>query len=156
MYGFDSLSQFPISAVPINTPANESLWYTYDTLASIPTGNNALSKAFKAADYTAVATLDSSYFDDSGVLAHRLLMFQINHANNTDPITPTWTGKAPIAAATANVLLQIYNYVTPGWETIATDSTTAANTTLTLTGSKLTSLSSYYSGNNLVTMRVYQ
>lgn len=155
MYGFTPLSDEPISDIAVFTPAANTLYYSYGS-GTLPTDSNPGSVAFSSADYTSAATADSVFVHLPTGGANRWFVFQRTNANNTDAINITWSGKSNIASSTTTVYLQIYNYNTTTWDALANNAATAANTNMTITGAKSTSLSNYYGGGNLITCRVYQ
>lgn len=128
--------------------------YTRAGAASVPTTNTDLANSFTSSDISTVASDDSTYVDQSGS-AYLLFEFKYEHTNSSNAITVTWNGKASRAPSSNTVYLQIWNYNTSAWETLQSNNTASANTDFTLTGTKTSSLSNYYSS-NIVTARVYQ
>lgn len=129
--------------------------YTRTTTATLPTTNADLDTPYQAADYGTVAADDSTYVTQNGS-NYLLQEFDYEASSNTQAVTITWNGNVSTAASTATVYLQIWNNTTGLWETLASNSTAAANTDFTLSGIRNTSISSYYAAGNIVTARVYQ
>ena len=106
-----------------------------------------------AQDYTDVNT-------DNGVRVTQAALgeyavHQFKDWVGTPAATFLWNGQTDVACSTSNVVLQIYNRDSTTWETIDTDSTTAANTDFDLTAN-VSDLTNYKDGNNVVACRVYQ
>jgi hypothetical protein len=129
--------------------------YYRDNLTTLPTTAGALATAYTATDITNVATVDSVFVDVTGFNAYLLHEF-VNFNATQQIITPTWTGKSAQSAVTSPVYLQIYNFTTPAWETLASNSAASAGTAFTLTASQSTSLANYYDANGYCWVRVYQ
>ena len=135
-------------------PEIGTLHHTYEDITPLPTGKAALANNFTQTNYTEVATDDASTFDLEGS-DFLVVMITEEHTNTTDEITINWNGKSTLAPTSSTIYLQIWNENGSTWETLDSDNTTAADTELTLTGSKTTSLSNYYDGTT-VRARVYQ
>lgn len=128
--------------------------YSRGNYVSLPTNANDLSTPFTSSDYSNVATDNGIYVAQTG--ANNLIFeYKYENANSTDPVTITWNGKTTVATSTRTAYLQIWNYNTSAWETLASNSTTSANTDFTLSAIQNTSMSNYYSG-GIITARVYQ
>lgn len=130
-------------------------FYTRESNASLPTVATPRSTGFLATEYATVSSDNATYIDLTGN-PYLLFQFEKYHTNNTDQISATWNGKSTLAPSSSTVYLQIWNKTSSSWETIASDSATAANTDFTLTGGKTTSLTDYYDTGNRVVFRVYQ
>ena len=129
--------------------------YTRANKASLPTNADPLDTTYSTQDKSDVQFDDATRVAVSG-FNNLIHLYKYRHTNNTDPINLTWNGQASIAPTSKTVKLQIYNFVTPGWEDVQTNSAAAANTDFTLTGTITTDLSEYYDDNNYVYARVYQ
>lgn len=131
---------------------------SYQSVASPPTTDANLSYLFLAADYANVAANDTVYFDGAGSNTYNVTQFKKKNpnGNSTDVVTLSYNGKSTVATSTTPAVLQIYNYVTPGWETINSNTTTAAGTEFTITGSPSGSAASYYTTGNWIAVRIYQ
>ena len=67
----------------------------------------------------------------------------------------TWNGQSDLAPSTSPVVLEVYNYDTPGWEELDRDSTTAADTDFDLQELGFVPGTDYLSS-GVMTCRVYQ
>jgi len=139
-------------SIAMTTGTND---YTRTNVTSLPTTSSDLATSFSSTEYTNVATTDSTFVAQASSNTN-VFEFKQRHANNTDNITGTWTGKTDTAGSTKTIYLQIWNNNTSAWETIASNATVAANTSFTLTGTKSSSVGNYYDNLNVVTFRVYQ
>jgi hypothetical protein len=68
----------------------------------------------------------------------------------------TWSGKTNRDCSISTVYLQVYNRNTMLWETLSSDSTTDAGSTITLSGGRFLGYTNYLNGSNEVAFRVYQ
>lgn len=132
--------------------------YSRGGYASLPTGNSDLTTIYTSTEVSHVSSHDGVYVDDVSNQAYRVHQFVQNNGNLNplSEINPVWIGKCGQAASVANVVLQIYNLNTSAWETLDTDSTTAAGTDLTLNGSIVSNISHYLDTNGDSYFRVYQ
>lgn len=137
-----------------DTYLRQSATYTRQAFVSLPTDTTDLSTPFSVADYGTVLADDSTYVNLIGANFNEYL-FKWENTSNNQAITITWNGKSTVATSTKTAYLQIYNYNSSAWETIASDSVTAANTDFTLTAKQGISVGHYYTG-NFVAARVYQ
>lgn len=129
--------------------------YYRESKTTLPTTNAALATVYSSTDITNVATTDSVFVDLVGSNTYNIHEFA-NFNASQQSITLSWTGKTTKGGATSSILLQIYNFTTPGWETLATNSTVAAATAFTLSGSQTINLANYYDAKKFVWGRVYQ
>lgn len=130
--------------------------YSRQNSASLPTDVSNLSTLFSDAEYTNVGTVEGTTVDQYGKGSFPSFNFRKKNTNNTDQITLSWTGKSTIATSVKTAYLQIYNYNSASWETVASNNSTGVNTNFTLSGTKSTSLSNYYDSSFWITARVYQ
>jgi hypothetical protein len=77
------------------------------------------------------------------------------YAGVVNSCTIEWYGRTNCDASLSAVYLQIYNYITPGWETIDSNNTVAEDVNFSLTASKA-NLTNYKNGSGVATFRVYQ
>lgn len=132
-------------------------YYTKAGQATLPSTNANITDFTIMADYNNIDTLDSITIDNSSPVSGFVLQqYKDNRPNDGNPFSVTWRGKSTEAASSNSINLQVYNQNTPGFETIATNSSVAANTFFTLTGTISSNLSNYYDSNNWITWRVYQ
>lgn len=129
--------------------------FSYGGYASLPTDNSRLTFSYSPTQVTNVGNISNTIdVNDPSNLTYRVHQYAIYQATGSQ-ITATFKGKAGLATSTANMVLQAYNTVTPGWVTLATDSTSASGATVTLTGTISATFAPYFSG-NYITFRVYQ
>jgi hypothetical protein len=140
----------------VTYPAPEGQNYSRKANASLPSGDSNLTNIFTAAEYAEVLAEDSVFADQAATDQYAIFQFKNRGNNSSDDINVSWTGKSSIAPSTSTVVLQIYNRTSGLWETLDSNNSASANTPFTLSGSKVSSLSSYYDGNNWVSCRVYQ
>ncbi len=77
------------------------------------------------------------------------------YAGTQNSCSIEWYGRTNCDASLSTIYLQIYNYVTPGWETIDSDNTTPADTNFSLIATN-SDLTDYKNESGVVTFRVYQ
>lgn len=82
--------------------------------------------------------------------------YKYKHINNTDACRFTWKGRSTYDTRVSPVLIQIYNQITPGWETLARETRVPADTDFTAQVVQSTNMSNYYDSNNIITFRSYQ
>lgn len=130
-------------------------FYTRESESSLGTNDDDLTTSYTSSELDDVATNDATRvgITGGGYNAH---LYKYVHTNSTDQISVSWDGQTDLAPTTSTVYLQIYNRNSTTWETLDSDNTSSANTDFTLSGSKTTSLSDYYDGNNMISVRVYQ
>lgn len=130
--------------------------YSRASAAALSSTDANLSNLFTSAEYTGVATADSSFVTQTATDQYSVFEFKNKGNASTDNIVVTWIGQSNIAPTTSPVYLQIYNRNSSTWETLDSNNSALANTNFPLTGSKTSSLSNYYDGSNWVSCRVYQ
>lgn len=132
--------------------------YTYASVTSVPTDASDLTNKFLAADDISVGTDDGNYFTLAGANTYNVIQFKYQNpnGNSTDQIALTLKGKSAKATSTTTAYLQIYNYSSLAWETLASNSSTAANTVFTLSATQSASPAHYYTAGNWVAVRMYQ
>lgn len=129
--------------------------YSQANLSSLTMTDADLAYTFTAPDINLVATDDATY-RDLGFDNIAVILFKYYNLDPTKAISVTWNGKSSIAPSVNQVVMQIYNRTDVIWETLASDSTTAATTDFTLSGTQSTNLTKYYDSNGYVAVRVYQ
>lgn len=92
-----------------------------------------------------VATNDSDY-DAVAAQANEAPIFDFAERSNANTSFPsyTWIGQSSVAASASNVKIEVYNLTTKSWVTLATNSTTGANTDFTLVGTASSGSASDY------------
>lgn len=129
--------------------------YSYEAVASLPTDDSDLANYYDASDLTDVATDNAvrvSVTGDTGDYA--VHQFKRIHNNVNDQCTVTVNMQSELAPSTSTVYLRVYDHNLGTWETIDSDSATAANTDFDLTG--VVTGSDYYDSNGRITAQVYQ
>lgn len=136
--------------------ANDIRSYSKDSVASLPTNTNILTYNLDDKGYSDVAAVDATRDQIASTAAYPVYLFKQKNTNNTDSIEITWTGQSSVAASSATIYMQMYNFTTATWQTVVTNNTATANTDFTLTYTQYTNLSQYYDATNWVYVRVYQ
>lgn len=129
--------------------------YTREAKAALPSNDNDLATDYTKPDKIDVDSDDAVRVTLSGSGQYNIHQFKDEHTNSTDEITLTANVQSSTAPVSSTVYLQIYNHSSGAWETLDTNNAAAADTDFTLSGSKTSSLSDYYSS-NIVSGRVYQ
>lgn len=132
--------------------------YSRGTYTTLPTDNSVLATTYTSGEVTTVQTpgnaTDITLNSTNAFGVHEFATFT---GNTTDPISLTWIGKTSLAATpTKPVRLQIYNNNSSAWETLSSNTSVAANTQFTLTGSQATNVSYYFDSRGFGWVRVYQ
>lgn len=95
--------------------------------------------------YCGVANNDG--FNDSLTVSPNerpFYIFALTRSDNTSPTFVQWRGASDVAASTATMTLEVFNLSTGAWESIGTNTSCAASSGCTLTGSPSGTLSNYY------------
>jgi hypothetical protein len=130
--------------------------YSRGTDVSLKTDDSDETTNFVTQDYIDVAIIDE------------VRVLQLSEANNYSVFV--WKNKfdyntslgftcnlrSDRACSSSTIYLQIYNRNSSTWETLDSDSTTAANVDFNLTGSLTSNLSNYFDVNGWICCRVYQ
>ena len=136
---------------------DDGLTFTREAVNSLGSDDTDLATAYSQDDKDDVAT-------DNGVRVtlnavdktYNVHQFRKLHTNGSDEITVTVDMQCEQAPSSRTVTLQIYDFNGATWETLDSDSATAADTDFVLTGSPSGSPSNYYNGSDEVVIRVYQ
>jgi hypothetical protein len=129
--------------------------YHYEGKSILPGNADLLAESYTATDYSDVSSDNAVYkdFSSSGFIIEQFWKY---NTNSTDDINMTVNMKSSLAPTVSTVYLQIYNYNTSTWTTIATNAAAAVDTDFTLTGSQTVTPANYYTTNNKVAVRIYQ
>jgi len=133
--------------------------YSRGKYLNLPTDDSGLETAFICTEYPKVETDNNIYVQQCArdtLDPYSIFVWKDQHNNNTDVIISTCILKASIAPSISTIYLQIYNRNSSSWETLDSDSITAADTELTLSGNQSSDLSYYYDGSLQVIHRIYQ
>jgi hypothetical protein len=141
------------SISPSASPSIGYTGYTRGNYAELPADDTDLENAYSAQDVLDVADDDAVRVGQVG--AGEYMVHQFKRFVTTTGCMPTWNGQSSLAPSTSTVYLQIYNRVTPGWETIDSDNTTGANTDFDLTAT-VADLTNYKDERNIISCRIYQ
>jgi hypothetical protein len=109
-----------------------------------------LADAFTYQEYLDVASNDDVRVEQCSTGGYTIQEFKQQNDNNTEFIYVSWNGQSGRATTSSTVYLQVYNQVSPGWETLDSDNATAANTDFDMSGSVTTNVANYYAAGNWV------
>jgi hypothetical protein len=124
---------------------------------TLKTDETELTTPYSTQDYADVDTNNAVRVAMEGPNAEaQTHLFRFRNDNSTDDITITADVQATVAPSDKTVHLEIWNDNTSSWESLDTDSSTAADTDFTLTGSITSSHSDYYLTGNHIYARVRQ
>lgn len=121
----------------------------------LPPTNTNLLNSFNAVNYGNEAIDDGDYFIERGA-RYVIQEYRDMHINNTDNITFTWKGRSTLSTLISPILIQIYNFSTGLWETLANQTLTPADIDSQVTVTQSTNVANYYDATNMVTFRSYQ
>lgn len=147
-----SVTVSPVSAtVEILTQS-----YTYEALNTLPTDNTDLANDFSASQLTDVEASEDDRMSYQGASGQYLVaQFKEYGSDDTDEIDVDIEWQSQVAPSTATAYLQIYNYDTPGWETVDTNDSASADTDFTLSAN-MQGGEYYKDADNEITLRIYQ
>ena len=129
--------------------------YSRQAAPSLPSTNANLATAYSTPDYLAALADDGSRVGVTGT-GYVIHQFKISGPADTFVIEAQWNGQAAFSPAISPVVMQVWNYFTLTWETIASNNAAAAGTDFTLIGTVLNNTEDYYSPTLQVSFRVYQ
>lgn len=132
-----------VASTPANGPTTADGRFRLDAGAS-PRGTCAAASG--AQGYCAVAAVDAKY-DAVAAAANEqpLLTFAAASASNATFPSYSWTGKSTVAPSSSGVTLEVYRAgATNAWVALASDTSTASGTNLTLTGTASAGTASEY------------
>lgn len=125
-----------------------------------------METTFSGTGYSNVFTLDGVREEQAATDEYAVYLCKFGVASNQTTPTFTFTGQSTVNLSDYPVYLQVYNQISGAWETLDSDSATAADTNFTLTGSVTSNRSNYYTltkpdsacddGLYWVSFRVYQ
>jgi hypothetical protein len=129
--------------------------YTRGDLSSLPADDTNLKTTFSASDYTTVTTEDGNRVANPSFRGYSIKLFK---DKSVTPIqfTAFWRGRTNLAPSESPVMLQVYNRVSGTWLTVATNNSSPANTTFTLTSFINTNYTDYFDANFEVASRIIQ
>jgi hypothetical protein len=130
--------------------------YSYGSYDILPSDNAPLSHIYTGAEVTTVSTVDGVFVNETSNRAYGIHQFAHSVANLSAALKPSWTGKIGRPASVAPVTMQVYNLSTSRWETLASNTTAAGGSVISLTGTSGAPTAHYYDGSMLCYVRVYQ
>jgi hypothetical protein len=128
---------------------------TYTTIANPQTTNSDLVNPFNAVNYGNVSTNDGDYFIQTGSQV-MIQEYKSLHQNNTDSINFNWMGRSTVAPSVSPFYIQVYNFNSSAWQTVASQTTQPADTDFQMQVSITVNPGNYYSPTNQVIFRSYQ
>ena len=138
--------------------AGETVRFSKGLYPVLPTGTIDLTYYLDPKGYGDVSADDNVNRDPlTSSTDYPIYNFVSKNSTNTQAITASWNGQSTVAGSVAAVYLQVYRFgSTNAWQTVASTSTSTANTDFTLSGNVNAVLSEYYDGSNWTYWRVYQ
>ena len=130
--------------------------YSKGDYASLPTDDSNLETEFSCPEYPVVYADDDQYVRQAATDEFAVKQFKNKFDVDSMAIVVEWKGKMGLTTSGSTAYLQIYNYDSPGWETLDTDTTTVSGTEFILSGTQSEDVTNYYDGSNWVTCRIYQ
>ena len=114
-----------------------------------------MENAFTPDDYDDVALDNGVRVAQTATDEYSAFLFKDKHTEDA-AINVTWNGQSDLAPSDSTIYLQIYNRITPTWETLDSDNTTAADTDFDLEGQVVANLDQYFDNDFWIACRVYQ
>ena len=130
--------------------------YSKGDYASLPANDSNLETDYICTEYPFVAIDDNEFVGQTATDEFAIQQFKNKFDVDSMAIVVEWKGKMGLTTSGSTAYLQIYNYDSPGWETLDTDTTTVSGTEFILSGTQSEDVTNYYDGSNWVTCRVYQ
>jgi hypothetical protein len=129
--------------------------YSRGSVETLPTTNADLATIYTPTERVNVASANGTRV---GITGSNYLIHQFKNVGNlSDAFTGRLTdARSSLAPSGDTVTLQVYNHDTPAWETVDTDTTTAADTNFLLEHTQGSGLANYYDADGILTHRVYQ
>lgn len=127
--------------------------FTAAGVASLPTTNALLSYIYSAGDVTNVATQDNVSVDIRGRYA--IHQYQMD-ATGAGSAQFQWKGFSTHPTTISPVYLEAWDDNASTWVLLGTNSTTAANSLITVSGALGANIADYIDGNTWITVRVWQ
>jgi len=129
--------------------------YSRGDVAAMPADDTDLENEFTSGEYTQVETDNADRVAQTATGEYAAFLFKNKHTGQAT-IDVTWNGQSDLAPSESTIYLQIYNRITPGWETLDSDNATAADTDFDLEGQVTVDLANYFDVDNWIACRVYQ
>ena len=119
----------------------------------MPENDTGLETNYSVGDYADVATKNDVRVGQTATSQYAIHQFKDLAVNNSG--TLEWEGQTNMPLSLSSVYLQIYNRVTPGWETVDSDNSSPINTDFTLSA-YIDDFTDYKDDDDIVSCRVYQ
>jgi hypothetical protein len=113
-----------------------------------------LENNYSSQDFLDVNVKDNIRVGQTATSEYAIHQFK-DYVGSADVCTLEWEGQTNCPPSLSTVYLQIFNRDTPAWQTVDTDSTTAANTDFILTAN-IPDLTNYKDASGVIVCRVYQ
>jgi hypothetical protein len=130
--------------------------YSRGDYDSLPTDSNDLTHVYDSDEMEDVAGLDEVYVDQGGTSGYAVHQYRMYHNFPTANIEIEWTGKVMIPAFDQTVYLQIYNFDSGEWETLAYDDEADSNEPFSLYYVVGVNQQDYYDEDGYIAVRIYQ
>jgi len=127
--------------------------YSRGNYAALPSDDADLETTYSAQDVTDVSSANDTRVNQAASGEFAVHQYK-NFVGNKTSATLSWEGQTDFAPGSSTVFLQIYNRVSPGWDTVDSDSTSGANTDFPLTAD--VNLANYKDGSSVISCRIYQ
>jgi len=141
-----------LSASP--SPSSGFADYTKGNYAELPANDDDLEEPYSAGDIANVATKNDEYVGQTGFLEYMIHQYK-NFVGDQPSCQLEWEGQTTFAPTSSTVYLQIYNRITPGWETVDSDNFSNASTDFVLKAD-IADLTDYKDASNVISSRIYQ
>jgi hypothetical protein len=143
-----------IGGLPRVRFGNEDEIYSRGDEAALPGDDDNLETFLSPKEIEQISADDADRVSQTATDEFTIVQFK-DHAGSWDYVNVKWNGQSDVAPTSSTVYLQIYNTNTTTWETLDSDSLTAADTDFDLEGTK-DGLANYKDDNGYIICRVYQ
>lgn len=130
--------------------------FTKEAVTSLGATDANLATEFIPVEYDYLDAIDNRPAQVTATNKYGVFLLKTRSSIGQPPLSIKWVGKTNIPGTSSTITLQIYNRNSTTWETLATNSTVAANTQFTMIATVTNNLSNYYDSDNVVACRVYQ
>jgi len=144
------------STSPSSSPSPGYAEYTKGDYVSLPTDDADLENAYSAQDYIDATIIDNILVNQSATGQYAVHQFK-NYTGSLTGVKLNWYGKTNVAGTWSTIYLQIYNRVSPGWQTVDSNNTVAEATGFAMSATiPDENLINYRDNNSVISCRVYQ
>lgn len=130
--------------------------YSMESKTALPVDNSRLANVYTRAQVTEADQDNAGYVDLSQNTRYGVHEFEYFVGLTPATFAVKWKGKSTRPASAGTVTMQLYNLNTSTWDTVATDSTTAAGTEMTLNANIASGYANYFDARGFIYARVYQ